>query len=83
MKQKDLALIILITAIAGLASFFISKMVFASASARTQKAEVVDAISTQFTLPSSKYFNANSIDPTQLIQIGGNPNTNPFAPTQQ
>lgn len=83
MKQKDIALIILIAAIAGIASFFISKTVFASASAREQTAEVVDAISTDFVLPSDKYFNANSIDPTQLIQIGDDNNDNPFKADQQ
>jgi hypothetical protein len=80
MKQKDIAMIILIAGVAGLASFFISHAVFASSSSRQQKAEVVDAISTQFTLPSSKYFNDKSIDPTQLIQIGDGSNNNPFKP---
>ncbi|MCA9324758.1 hypothetical protein KDA23_01675 [Candidatus Saccharibacteria bacterium] len=78
MKQKDIAMIVLIIGIAGIASFFVSKAIFASASAREQKAEVVDAITTTFTLPSDKYFNENSIDPTQLIQIGDGSNNNPF-----
>lgn len=78
MKQKDIAMIILLAAIAGLASFFISRAVFASSTAREQKAEVVDSISTTFTLPSTKYFNEESINPTQLIQIGDGTNNNPF-----
>jgi len=79
MKQKDIAMIILVAGIAGLISFFVSKAIFSSSAARSQEAEVVDAISTTFTLPSSKYFNDKSIDPTQLIQIGNGENESPFA----
>lgn len=83
MKQKDVALIILVAAISALISFFASKAVFAGAGNRQQRAEKVDAITTQFIRPSSKYFNSNSIDPTQLIQIGNTNNTNPFASSSQ
>jgi hypothetical protein len=83
MKQKDIALIILIAGIAGVVSFFASRTLFASANARSQKAEVVDMITTDFQTPSSKYFNTNSVDPTQLIQIGNSNNTNPFNGTTQ
>jgi hypothetical protein len=82
MKQKDIAMIVLIAGIAGVISFFASRAVFASAGNRTQSAEVVDAITPEFTTPSQKYFNTNSIDPTQLIQIGTSTNTNPFAAGQ-
>jgi hypothetical protein len=82
MKQKDIALIILIAGIAAVASFFLSHAIFASAGNRAQKAEKVDTITTEFVKPSSKYFNGNSIDPTQLIQIGDTTNSNPFAASQ-
>jgi hypothetical protein len=82
MKQKDIAMVVFIAGIAAIASFFISKAVFASAGNRAQKAEVVDVITTDFVKPSTKYFNSNSIDPTQLIQIGDSSNTNPFASGQ-
>lgn len=78
MKQKDVALIILIAAISAFASFFASRALFSSGDKHTQKAEVVDVISTDFALPDSKYFNSSSIDPTQLITIGGDQNKNPF-----
>jgi hypothetical protein len=77
MKQKDVALIIVVVFISGLVSFFVSKMLF-SAKTDQQQVEVVDAISTEFTLPSEKYFNDKSIDPTKQIQIGDNTNNNPF-----
>lgn len=82
MKQKDIAMIILIAGIAGVISFFVSRLVFGSGGNRQQQAEVVDIITTDFAKPSSKYFNSSSIDPTQLIQIGDSNNTNPFASAQ-
>ncbi|MGF7228511.1 MAG: hypothetical protein ACQR33_00815 [Candidatus Saccharibacteria bacterium] len=78
MKQKDIALIIIIVFISGIASFFISNLLFASPSNRQQKVEVVEAITPDFPTPSSKYFNNQSIDPTQLIQIGNSTNPDPF-----
>lgn len=78
MKQKDIALIIIIAAISGIASFFISGAVFAPAKDRQQNVEVVDAITSDFPEPSKDYFNSNSVDPTQLIQIGTSTNPSPF-----
>lgn len=78
MKQKDIALIIIIVFISGIASFFISNTLFASSSSRQQKVEKVEAITADFPSPSKKYFNSQSIDPTQLIQIGNSTNPDPF-----
>ena len=78
MKQKDIALIIIIAFVSAIVSFFVSKTIFASPSSRSQQVEVVQPIDTAFPSPDSKYFNSNSVDPTQLIQIGNNNNTNPF-----
>jgi hypothetical protein len=79
MKQKDIALIIIIAAISGLASFFVSRMVFATPQNREQQVEVVDVITDQFNVPTDKkYFNDKSINPAQLIEVGDNDNPNPF-----
>ena len=78
MKQKDVAMIIVIAAIAAMASFFLSRFLFASGDKHQQKAEVVDVVTTDFTTPNTKYFNDKSINPTQLIEIGNSNNTNPF-----
>lgn len=78
MKQKDIALIIVIVFISGVASFFISNALFASPKDRDQKVEKVEAITADFPTPDKKYFNSQSIDPTQLIQIGESTNPNPF-----
>lgn len=83
MKQKDIALIIIIVFISGVASFFLSNMLFASPDKRDQKVEKVEPITADFPAPDRKYFNENSIDPTQLIQIGESTNPNPFNGSQQ
>jgi hypothetical protein len=83
MKQKDIALIIVVVFISAVMSFFVSTLLFASPANRQQQAEIVQPITDNFVTPASQYFNGNSIDPTQLIQIGNNNNTNPFNGTGQ
>jgi len=78
MKQKDIALIIVIVFVSGIVSFFASNTLFASPKNREQKVEKVEAITADFPTPDKKYFNSESIDPTQLIQIGESTNPNPF-----
>jgi len=82
MKQKDIALIIIIAAISGFASFFASRLLFATPENRQQKVEVVDKITSDFAAPNPKYFNSNSINASQLIQVTDNKNPNPFNGTQ-
>jgi hypothetical protein len=79
MKQKDIALIIVIVAVSGVISFFVSRLLFTSGGKREQKVEVVQSITTDFSAPDSKYFNSASIDPTQTIQIGQDTNPAPFS----
>lgn len=78
MKQKDVALIIVLAGVSAIVSFLVSGWLFGKPADRQQKAEVVDVITSDFSLPDSRYFNNNSIDPTQLIQIGDAENPNPF-----
>lgn len=78
MKQKDIALIIVILFISGIISFFVSKMLFAKPEDRKTQVEVVEAINPKLNSPDARYFNANSINPTQLIQIGNQNNQQPL-----
>lgn len=83
MKQKDVALIIIIIAFSGIISLLISTKIFVTPSNRQQQVQTVDVIDSSFQKPSEKYFNKDSIDPVQLVQIGDNNNQNPFnKPTQ-
>lgn len=83
MKQKDIALIILIVAIAGVISFFVSRQIFASPKNRQQQVEVVQPITDSFSKPDSRYFNSQAFDPTQTITIGQNANPDPFSGQSQ
>jgi len=77
MKQKDIALIIVVVAISGVASFFLSGMIFKTTNL-VEQVETVDAISAEFPEPNPKFFNPDAINPTQLIRIGGDSNDQPF-----
>ena len=83
MKQKDYALIIVIIFFSGIISFFISGKIFVTPSNRQQKVQTVDIIVSDFQKPSEKYFNKDSVNPAQLLLIGGNDNQNPFNATKQ
>ena len=83
MKQKDVAMIIIIVAVSGAISLIVSKTLFTSQKARNQEVEIVDPITASFPTPSSKYFSSGSVDPTQPVQIGNNNNQAPFNGSSQ
>lgn len=78
MKQKDVVLIGVMVFISALFSFLLSGWIFNKPQNRRQTAEVVDVITAEFRTPPETYFNATSVNPTQLITIGGSTNPNPF-----
>ena len=83
MRQKDVALIVVIIFISAIVSLFASKAIFSSPKNRQQQVEVVQPISADFPKPDKKYFNKQSFDPTQLITIGQNANPDPFSGAPQ
>ncbi len=79
MKQKDWTLIAVVVVVSGVLSFVLSNFLFGGTKNRQEKVEVVEPISSEFQIPSEKYFNKNSNNPTQIIKIGdGNNNNTPF-----
>lgn len=82
MKRKDLATIILVVGMSALFAAIISNALFSSSKTGKQEAEKVTDISAKFVRPDSAYFNENSINPTQIIRIGGGGNNTPFGPGQ-
>lgn len=78
MKQKDIAMIIIVAFVSAVIAFVVSNWLFGGQKAGEQTAEVIDVISDDFSQPPEKYFNANSVNPTKLIEIGGETNPNPF-----
>ena len=81
MKDRDIALIIVIIFVSAIVSFFLSDIIFATPKNRQSQVEVVQPITSNFPQPDARYFNSNSFDPTQLINVGQNANTNPFTST--
>lgn len=79
MKQKDLTLIIIVVFFSVIISLFVSKAIFASPKNRQQEVDIVQPISSAFPQPDNRYFNSTTYDPTQVITISPNNNTNPFA----
>jgi hypothetical protein len=78
MKQKDIALIIVVSFISAIFSYILSNAIIGSPTTKREKVEVVEAIKPDFIQPDSRYFNTDAVNPTQLIQIGNNPNPVPF-----
>lgn len=77
MKQKDIALIVVVSIVSAVISLLISNYTIGSPKNREQKAEVVEKITADFPVPDNKYFNPQSINPTQIIRIGSNPAPTP------
>lgn len=78
MKQKDIALILVISFMSVVLALIVSNLVFNNSSSRKLTADKVIAITPEFNEPDKKYFNNNSVDPTQIIHIGENSNQKPF-----
>jgi hypothetical protein len=78
MKSKDIGLIAVIAIISGGISILLSNMFIASPENRRISVDVVSPISPDFQNPPTEYFNAESINPTRLIQISEDPNSKPF-----
>jgi hypothetical protein len=82
MKQKDLALIVVIVVISAVISLVVSNSIFASPKNRQQQVEVVQPITTDFPTPDTHYFNNQAFDPTKPITIQQNANSDPFRGSQ-
>lgn len=78
MKQKDIALILVVAFVGAVAALLISNWLITGQQNREQTAEVIDVVTDEFQQPPEDYFNADSINPTKLIKIGGESNPNPF-----
>jgi len=78
MKQKDYMLIAVIAIFSGAISILLSSS-FISSGDKTQTAEVVEPLNSEFSRPSKEYYNSNSVNPTQEIRIETDPGSQPFA----
>lgn len=78
MKQKDIALIIIVIFVGGVFSVIMTKTVFVSTTSKQQTAQKIEPISNEFKEADKTVFNQNAINPTKLIRIGDESNTSPF-----
>lgn len=88
MKRKDLTIIIATALVAALFSFVISGALFGSPQKNPIKVPVVQKIDPTFPQVQTdtrytSFYNKNSLNPTQLIQIGGSSNSKPFEGNSQ
>ncbi len=78
MKAKDWEIIGTVVLISGVLTFAVASLLFGGSHTKLLRVEVVTPISSDFPLPNSKYFNNDSLNPTQEIKIGEDSNTTPF-----
>lgn len=78
MKSKDWSAIVVIALVSALISFVVFNFVIGARKLGKLKVEKVDSLSSEFKIPNTKYFNNKSINPTQEIKIGEDPNVSPF-----
>lgn len=76
--RKEILTIAVVAVFSAVISIVVSSLFITPSKNRSQKVETVESISTTFAQPSSDYFNRKSINPSQNIQIGTDPNSNPF-----
>ena len=77
-KQNDIALIILITSLSLVISWFLAGSLINTPENRSQEVEQVREIRAEFSVPPPSVFNENAINPTESIQIGDNDKDKPF-----
>ncbi|QQS20351.1 hypothetical protein IPL85_02800 [Candidatus Saccharibacteria bacterium] len=82
MKQKDIGIIVAVAFLSAIVSFLLSNKLFYTPENRQQQVEVVDVIKTDFKQPDPRYFNLESINPTQNSQLNST-NQTPFNATKQ
>ncbi len=78
MKQNDIIQIVVVGFLALVIALVLSSVVFNPSSKKGQKRNIVTPISKDFKSPDKRFFNENSVNPTQVIRIGENTNQKPF-----
>lgn len=78
MKQKDIALIIILAVVSAIISYFVSGMFISKPTDLKAEVKVVEPISAEMPEVDTRYFNDKSINPTEVIKIGGQDNAQPF-----
>ena len=78
MRGKDIQIVLLVAVVSAIASILLSDTLFSTPEDRSQKVETAEAISSDFQQPDSTYFNGQSFNPAENIDVGQDPGSNPF-----
>lgn len=78
MKKQDITLIVIVVIFSSVFSFVIASLTITAPRNRQVPVEVVYPITNDFPAEDKRYFNENSINPTQNITIGNGANANPL-----
>lgn len=78
MKQNDIAALILVVAFSLMGSWAILNAVIPEPSAQESEVEKVQPISAEFPSPDKRVFADGYLNPTELIDIKGSDNPQPF-----
>lgn len=78
MKQKDVALILIIAGISTVIAIVLASVLISPPKNRQTKVQVVDKVTNDFPPIDERYINTSSSNPTRTVRIGGNNNPEPF-----
>lgn len=71
MKKSDIAMIILIASVSVLIAYFVAKSVIGDVQNQSVKVKIAEPITAEIEKPDPKIFNANAVNPTVEVIIGG------------
>lgn len=77
MKKQDITLIVAVVIFSSIISFVIAKLTITAPRNRQTEVEIVYPITSDFSAEDKRYFNEDSINPTQNISIGGSQTVTP------
>lgn len=69
MKKSDIAMLILIAAVAAGIAYFVAHAIFGNMSEKVQTVKTIEPITSQVEAPDSKIFNENAINPSVEVNI--------------
>lgn len=77
-KQTDIAMLVLVTALSLVIAYLLGGAIINSPESRSTPVEIAIPISAEFPEVDTRIFNADAINPTELIKIGDSNTDNPF-----
>lgn len=78
MKQSEIAMVILVAAISLVTAYWLGGILINSPDHRSATVEIAIPFGAEFSEPSKKIFNDNSVNPTEKITIGDADKDKPF-----